>query len=360
MNLKNWIAACMTGILSAGCGSSDIETPESTPAENNEEQITDWNSYTYEIPVIFHVLYADRNQAAQYISATRLENILKAVNKFYAGSGEGSNLNVTFTLAQTDEKGKALSTPGVEYIQWEEDYPIAYSDFMTNNENKYTRYIWDPNQYINVMMYPFKSDNERYTTLGISHMPYTTKGSHSLEGLTQIEQTTLKKGNLMYPYCVSINSLYIDEESTDQYYNPQDVTVTLAHELGHYLGLYHVFSEDEDDTCKDTDYCEDTPSYNKTEYDSYYEWAVKGGVEQSKWFSALVQRTNCSGKRFTSTNLMDYEISYSNQFTADQRARVRHVLMYSPLIPGPKQTSRAASASAAANEPINLPIRTAK
>ena len=36
---------------------------------------------------------------------------------------------------------------------------------------------------------------------------------------------------------------------------------------------------------------------------------------------------------FISYNIMDYAISYSNQFTQNQRERIRHVLSYSPLIP---------------------------
>ena len=33
---------------------------------------------------------------------------------------------------------------------------------------------------------------------------------------------------------------------------------------------------------------------------------------------------------------MDYYVGYRDRITADQRARMRHVLDYSPLIPGPK------------------------
>ena len=34
---------------------------------------------------------------------------------------------------------------------------------------------------------------------------------------------------------------------------------------------------------------------------------------------------------------MDYEISYADRLTNDQRNRIRHVLTYSPLTPGPKK-----------------------
>ena len=51
-----------------------------------------------------------------------------------------------------------------------------------------------------------------------------------------------------------------------------------------------------------------------------------------------VKRENCkTGQIFSSYNLMDYEISYADRLTNDQRNRIRHVLTYSPLTPGPKK-----------------------
>lgn len=74
-------------------------------------------------------------------------------------------------------------------------------------------------------------------------------------------------------YSSSINSKYINEKSTAFYRNPNDSTKNLAHELGHYLGLHHVFAEDKNgyaDNCNDTDYCQDTPSYNRNKYNVWY------------------------------------------------------------------------------------------
>lgn len=58
--------------------------------------------------------------------------------------------------------------------------------------------------------------------------------------------------------------------------------MTLAHELGHYLGLHHVFAEEKNDKgytsiddCQDTDYCEDTPSYNILEYNKMLTQYIK-------------------------------------------------------------------------------------
>lgn len=266
-------------------------------------------------------------------------------------------MNLEFTLATTDEEGNALSPHGVEYIAWTGNYPIDCDAFMSDNSGRYVKYLWDPNQYINVLVYNFaEDDSSGGTTLGISHLPFSTKGSTYLEGLTSIDYTRLTLDNLKFPYCVSINSLYINEESTAIVYNSADVVVTTAHELGHYLGLYHVFSETEDETgCEDTDYCEDTPSYDKSQYE--LDWEYLSGKGQDT-FENLVKRTNCDGGSYISRNIMDYAVSYSDEFTPDQRTRIRHVLNYSPLIPGPKQQT--AATRSAPDGPLDLPIAVKK
>lgn len=73
----------------------------------------------------------------------------------------------------------------------------------------------------------------------------------------------------------------------------------------------------------------------------------------------IVKRENCkTNQTFTSTNIMDYSVSYSDRFTNDQRSRIRHVLTYSPLIPGPKQGQT--QTRSVVEGPIDLPIRTAR
>lgn len=311
--------------------------------------------YHYELPVIFHVLYKNSSDQEQYVSQSRLVEILNVVNKLYKDKTKSVDMNLTFTMASTDPDGKALTTPGVEYILWPESYPIDCDAFMSDNTGKYVKYLWDPNKYINVMIYNFTEDNSGSTTLGISHLPFTTKGSNSLIGLNEVESSYLTLSNLKFPYCASINSLYINEQSLGNSYNSADVTVTVAHELGHYLGLHHAFSEDENGTydgCIDSDYCEDTPTYNKVEYDQWSNTQIALGVRD---LPTLALRENCkTGQTFTSHNIMDYAFSYSDQFSNDQHDRIRHVLTYSPLIPGPKKDQT--STRAVVEGPLDLPI----
>lgn len=319
-------------------------------------------TFHYKIPVIFHVLYKDKADVLQYVSQQRLSEILQTINKLYKDEGKSVDMNLEFTLAETSPDGNRLTTPGVEYIEWKEEYPIDCGKFMSDNSGKYVPLLWEPNKYINVMVYNFKPDSPTMTTLGISHLPYSTKGSNYLVGLNETDYSYITKENLKFPYCLSINSLFINAQSTESTYSTADVVVTTAHELGHYLGLHHVFSEDKNgaiiDDCRDTDYCEDTPSYNKIQYDVEYDWAMAGNVPEDKIYKYLLQRTNCNNLQFTSYNMMDYAFSYSNQFTVNQRNRVRHVLTYSPLIPGPKREQ--ASTRSAPTGVLDLPIRTIK
>ena len=320
---------------------SCTDSTYSEPAKPIEPEVPE--EYHYNLPVIFHVLYKDPNDKLQYVSQTRLSEILNIVNAMYKNTKQSVDMNLTFNLATTDPKGVRLSKPGVEYINWTEDYPIDCEKFMNDDLSAggkgYTKHLWDPNKYINIMIYNFvKEPESENTILGISHLPFTTKGENSLEGLSEVRQSYIQQSNLSFPYCVSINSLYINKQSNEKIYEAGDVTVTLAHELGHYLGLYHTFSEDSKgkllNDCRDTDYCNDTPSYNKIEYDD--KWNDK--IPEDQIFNYLLKRTNCSNREFISHNIMDYAVSHSDQFTQDQRNRIRHVLMYSPLIPGPKKT----------------------
>lgn len=325
---------------------------EGAPASDEE--------YHYELPVIFHVLYKDPSDHLQYVNRDRLAHILDYVNKLYQDNTHSVDMNLTFKPATIDPQGNPMASPGVEYIQWSETYPIDCEKFMTDKTGKYVKYLWDPNKYINVMVYNFYADDPNSTTLGISHMPFSTKGDTFLEGLNPTSQTYLSMDNIRHPHCASINSLFIDYESSNGLYDPRDIIVTLAHELGHYLGLHHVFTEtdagDLIESCKDTDYCEDTPSYDKKEYDAEYIRVMSGlsNLREYEYFDYLVERQDCSNRQFTSHNIMDYSVSFSDEFTSDQRDRIRHVLTYSPLIPGPKKGQ--ATPRSAAQGPLDLPL----
>lgn len=309
------------------------------------------DTYCYRIPVIFHVLYQDKNDNNQHPAADRFKEIIEQCNRIYQSkvNPNSTDMNLEFVLATQSPNGETLPHAGVEYIQ-RGTSKMDHRKFMSEENKDNVGLLWDLDEYINVMVYEFTNEN----VLGVSHLPFSMKSSY-LEGLTEVKYL-VKTSNLVYPHCVSINSSYIHEQSTEDMYNSLDVSVSLAHELGHYLGLYHVFSEDENgeaNQCLDSDYCDDTPMYNRIEYD---QWLEKYFAETSlPLLSDVVKRKACDGSTFVSHNILDYAYSYSDLFSSDQKRRVRHVLANSPLIPGPKKETRTRTVTLQGIQ--DLPIR---
>lgn len=305
--------------------------------------------YVYQMPVIFHTIYNDKNNANQYVTAARVAEILAAVNKSYQQLQNGNNIKVEFVLATTDPKGAKLSEAGIERI-FQPEAAIDCDIFMNDESGKYKPLIWDPNKYINVMLYTFKGEaGSQYVTLGVSHLPFSPKSNY-LEGLSKVDYDYLGLNQIKFPYSISINNEYINSKG-----DSSNAERTLTHELGHYLGLHHVFAEGADgntNLCMDSDYCKDTETYNIQTYNKKFEVEFKPGDTFEKW----AKRNNCKGVEFVSRNIMDYWVGYLDTFSPEQRGRIRHVLAYSPLIPGPKLTFK--SMSSKADGVLDLPIVT--
>ena len=386
-------------LLFVGLSLSSCKDSEDIFYSNNEQDRDDdiitGDDYVYHLPVIFHVLYQDANavdkdkQKTQYIPYSRFKTLLDNVNDLYEGqlyysnhgeNPQSENIHVKFELALYDENNNKLATPGVEYIKYSGEYPIDCNTFMNQKKGK-NKLIWDPNEYINVMVYNFKDTNEDGTVLGISNLPYRANGYPQLEGLEETNKSSLNKNNISFEYCISLNSLYIYNESsryTDPYhgqrgyqYNTADANVTLAHELGHFLGLHHVFAEttingstEPSDNCEDTDFCQDTKSYNKVAYDKALKDTINKHTQNNTPLEMkyLIKRKNDQGDEWDSDNIMDYSISLSYSFSPNQKERIRQVLYYSPLLPGPKKNrnSEQQTRSWDSDEIVDLPIRLVK
>lgn len=383
------IVLCTLGFASCKDSEGSIDDPYITDngQDHDSDEITGDN-YVYHLPVIFHVFYTDSKDTLRYIPVIRFKELLDHVNELYAGNVynlpldtlASENLHVQFELAEKDENGKRLGTPGVEYIKTTEKEFVC-EKFM--KDKNFAQYTWDQNDYINVMVYAFKQENKNTTVLGISHLPYQVGGYPQIDGLSPGKNYPLNKPQI-FPYCVSLNALFVNKKyegtryTTDKgkknyTYNTADPNATLAHELGHYLGLFHAFSETKDkdgqsvaaDNDDDTDYCTDTPSYNRIEYakwlDEYMEKAETIKKDTVFTVQDLAKRSNSSGKEWLADNLMDYSICLSMRFTPEQANRMRQVLYYSPLIPGPKKKRPTTTTKAwTADEDPDLPIVYAK
>ncbi|MBQ8423929.1 MAG: zinc-dependent metalloproteinase lipoprotein [Coprobacter sp.] len=321
--------------------------------------ITQSGAETIVLPVIFHVFYNDKSDSLQYVDASRVATILDKVNAYYAGESGGENINVRFTLATQNPYGATLENPGVEYVK-QDVVSMDCMEFMNDNTGKYATYLWDPNSYINIMLYNFDQDSTAESmVLGVSHLPYTQVDTY-LPGTNRVSYSYISLENLKYPYSVSINSLYFYHDASIEQWETKDISCTLAHELGHYLGLLHVFSEnDDEETCADTDYCADTYSYNYNDYLGYVSYAT-AHYRGEQLYNALYQRNSCSGEIYFSDNLMDYNWVTAYKFTSDQRTRMRYVLNYSPLLPTARNAVMVRSNATHDTTKLDLPILIAR
>lgn len=319
--------------------------------DNPQPNISDITKLRYELPVVFHIFYNDENDEKINIPSERIYEILNECNDVYAGrtSPTSIDMNLRFVLAEKDDRGNTLKEKGINRIKVA-DPEFEHSKFMSNISM--VKHLYDVNKYINIMLYPFKIPvgENKGITLGVSHIPYTVKPDH-LDGLDKLSYFPTH-AQLKYPHCLSINSRYIDEIRSieGRIYNSRDVVNTLSHELGHYLGLYHAFNEEKEGNslklthkCVDSDYCRDTPAYNRIEYNNYSNGYIEDILKIRKFkyedLLEILKRKDCMNHSTTTpNNVMDYEFSFQNRFTPQQKERVRFVLNNSPFVPGPKKS----------------------
>lgn len=301
-----------------------------------QEAYTYSANHHYKLPVVFHVLYWNANNTQHYVEAGHLQKVMDRVNQYYRECGV--DLNLEFVMATEDPEGNRLEEPGVSREKWQYT-TMDCSSFMGSGDAKYKSLLWDTSKYVNIMLYNF-SDSQ---ILGISQFPWLPE-PYELEGIS-IAKKGANLADNPYPQCVCINNKYIyDLTNDDEAYSVSDIGVTLAHELGHFLGLYHAFNQlnnGNTNTSQDTDYCTDTPPYNKYQYDirltNYLTFNPAITSKSSEAYQTYVMRTNSqTGEEFRSTNIMDYAISDANSFSEQQKERVRYILQHALFMPGPK------------------------
>ncbi len=318
----NLTSTARTGTLTIKSGGSTKTIALSQPAFTGSLE-----DFSYQLPVIFHILYKDRNDALQYPAKGRMAEILKGVNQLYADN----KMNVQFVMAKFDQDGNELEEPGVirEEVTFDS---ISCMKFLDDDNKDYGYLNQDLQRYINIFVFTYSEEK----TLGVSDLPVMPT-EHTLDGLSDQagkELQTFK--TLSFPWGVTVNNNYIDQKQEVNTVNPLYVTLTLAHELGHYIGLLHTFSQDE---CNEDDYCDDTKNcdYNayETQLNKYMEETLAKGEQLVA--ATVLRRISCEdGTEYRADNILDYMYTLGNVFTEQQKKRVHTVLNYCPMTPGPK------------------------
>lgn len=296
-----------------------------------------------EITLIFHTIY-DGTDSKQYLSVERVAEIIAYMNTIYNQSS--NNMNIQFSAATTDPDGNALSEVGIERIKLSTATIDAQEFMMDMSNDLVADHLWDLDRYVNVYSYTFEGD----VALGISFMPYSLN-SDPIDGL--VAGDYYLDNNPTYLHGVHLNTNYSDVDITsdadpfkESLYDC-DFKVSAAHEVGHYLGLHHPFTESSDSSCSGDDYCDDTPNYDRATYESYIAKTMITSVDQ------LFDRTACDGTAFVATNIMDYGYNWYEGFSSDQNTRVNSVLDRGVLVPGYKAlASKATKGATVRPEPV--------
>ena len=287
----------------------------------------DLDTYDYHLPVVFHVMYHNKSDKKQNPDKSQFTKILDAVNKLYAAN----NMHIVFEMAKYNDEGEELEEPGI--IRKQVDFK-EYDPHEFLKDEDYADDVLNLKKYINIFVFRFAQPSSDATTLGLTTLPIVPT-KYPLEYLVDTD-TANEYAYLTTPFGVCINNEAIDEGQDEKTVNPKYIVATVAHEIGHYIGLLHTFSEIE---CEEDDGCEDTPI---SDYNNYIEYitdyiAKQQAAGKKITIEEVAKRTDCkTGKEFIADNILDYAYTIGDVFTADQKKRTRHVLKYGALTPGPK------------------------
>ena len=290
----------------------------------------DLDTYDYHLPVVFHVMYHNKSDKKQNPDKSQFTKILDAVNKLYAAN----NMHIVFEMAKYDDDGEELEEPGI--IRKKVDFK-EYDPHEFLKDEDYAEDVQNLKKFINIFVFCFAQSSDESTTLGLTTLPIVPT-AYPLEHLVDTDAAN-EYAYLTTPYGVCINNEFIDVWQDEGTIKPTYIVSTVAHELGHYVGLLHTFSENE---CEEDDGCDDT---HISDYENYLAYIqkyqndeiAKGRDPNSFNIKELGTRTDCrTGKEFIADNILDYAYTIGDVFTADQKKRTRHVLKYGALTPGPK------------------------
>lgn len=207
------------------------------------------------VPVVFHIIHNNKAYGVgENISDEQVQSQIDALNRDFALQAAdtstipaefkplATNTYVQFCLAKFDPQGNP--TNGIERI--------AFSKISWNNDNEIESQmkpstIWDRKKYLNIWTCVMGGDfNSGGMVLAYATLPYYT--TNSTDGVVARYNTVGTTGTLM---------------------GSQKGGRTIVHEVGHWLGLLHIWGNQAgcyDGTFNTTDFIDDTPD----QYDKYF------------------------------------------------------------------------------------------
>jgi hypothetical protein len=310
-------------IKERGCGTNDPGTQWDAWFNKQVEEYKANNPnaksqmVNYTIPVVVHVVHSGQSVGTGFnISQAQVIDQINILNADYAGTGLNSgsvpsafaalkaNCQLSFCLATKNPTGGVLPEPGIDRISasskgWTTgNYSSSYVDGTIKPNS-----IWDPTRYMNMWVLDLGGGLLGYATFptGTGLTGITGNGTATTDGV------------------VMLNTAFgsIGSAAASAPYNKGRTT---THEVGHWLGLRHIWGDA--GQCGGSDFCNDTPPqrgqttspagcyYGCPTFPAQPNTCTQGGI------------TNTNGDMFM--NFMDYtDDACMYMFTIDQRTRIQ-------------------------------------
>ena len=285
---------------------------EKIKEDKNNNTLPKSNVYT--IPVIVHVIHNSNEAVGQgrNISQAQINSQIDVLNEDFRRTNAdaaqtpapfaavAADIEIQFCMAMVDPNGNPLAEQGIHRVS-------ATSIGLSNTTTGYSTATidgtikpatsWDPNRYLNIWVCQLSGG-----LLGYAQFP----SNSGLSGLSANGGAANTDGVVIgYNYFGRVGNLS----------PPFNLGRTATHEVGHWLGLRHIWG---DGNCA-SDFCNDTPTQSN----------ATSGCPSYPSAAGCAGSPNPPGRMFQ--NYMDYSNDgCMNLFTADQKIRMRTVMQNSP------------------------------
>ncbi len=214
---------------------------------------------TYTIPVLFHIIQTSNpNDEVNKITSAKIKEQVKVINEDFNRLNTDSvrtltvfknvagKISINFVLAKIDSNEVRLQEEGIvrhtkfDKSRWQKD------DFEREVKPQTIR---NPYKYLNIWVVNAMEGR----LVGFAQFPDFS----TLQGLPALGGQANTDGVIIIAPTFNI----IEQRKTILF--PENYNYgfgrTLTHEIGHFLGVLHTFSDVIGGSCDDNDFCEDTP-----------------------------------------------------------------------------------------------------
>lgn len=204
------------------------------------------------LPIVVHIIHnGDQIGQGENLADAQVFSQIEVLNQDFrrlfgtpgfVDGNAGVDTRIEFCMAQQDPDGNP--TNGIDRQNLGVN---SWTTFEGLDEEVKSQTMWDPERYINIWVCRF--GGFMGFVGGYAYFPEAS----TLEGLEGAEATAAIDGIMMSHIVFGSSDGYPQGE-----YPPfNDKGRSLTHEMGHFLGLRHIWGDE--DSCEATDYCDDTP-----------------------------------------------------------------------------------------------------